>query len=205
MKTALIRRTILSVFLMLVLLFQSAAADTVRLAPLGSAEQIFSAVSVYCNKWCEQAGGTFGSEDMAFNRANSRKIADAHTDFGGNTVTTFDFDGITADVGGDLNVYSITIQDNPEITGSYYYYSRFFAVICVLGYEMPATDEEMSSRYHSLEEEYFAFAYANQEEFTDGDIVYWDLETEKGPLEVSFVFLDEHPRVTIEKMYFDIP
>ena len=205
MKTALIRRAILSVFLMLVLLLQSAAADTVRLAPLGSAEQIFSAVSVYCNKWCEQAGGTFGSEDMAFDRANSRKIADAHTDFGGNTVTTFDFDGITADVGGDLNVYSITIQNNPEITGMNYYISRFLAVICALGYDMPATDEEIARRYSDLSTEYYTFTDAHREELTDGDIVYWDLETEKGPLEVGFIVLDEHPRITIEKMYFDIP
>lgn len=167
--------------LLSLLMLPEALASTVRTDPVGSAEKIFSTLSVYCNQWQELIGKPMGA-DLSFNPENIKKAEDLHYDLGGHQVTTFNFDGVYAEVDNDLNVYSVEIRIQEGEQAQYAATSRIFALISALSGDLPSSEAEMKQRYLSLLSEYLSFMEENRETLSAGNFAYWQI----GDLELSF-------------------
>lgn len=179
-----------------------AQASTVKYAPIGNAGEILSAAAVYCNKWDELIGSTFGY-DMAFNDNNMSVVQEKHYDIGGNQVTTFNIDGIHVDADADLTVYSIQI---PVLSGKKEQYTstaRIFAVLNALAYDYPYSDEEMSQRYMACLGEYVTFMEENKDILAAGNSAYWTVKTEKGEFKFSFISVNGRLMMIYNKIYFE--
>ena len=198
------KRTVRALICLLTLILPvfAAHAATVRLAPIGSAEEIFSKVSVYCNKWHDLIGSVLGY-DMSFNMDRVKQTQGKHYDIGGNQVTSFDFDGISAEIGDDLTVYAMTIPILDGTKEKYTSTARIFAVLNALAFDFPSSDEEMSKRYMSCLSEYLDFMEKNKETLSAGEFAYWEVQTDKGEFEFQFISIDGRLRMIFDKLYFD--
>lgn len=197
------RRIFCLVLSVLVLFVSASAAGTITLPAIGSAEEIISAASVYCNKWNELIGGAFGF-DMSFDPNNIRKVEERHYDLAGNQVVTFDFDGIQADVDDDLMVHSFDIRIQATTSQEQYASTaRIFGLINALGYDYPHSDAEMTARYMDLLTAYTEFMEANKEKLAAEEIVYWTVTTDKGDLEFQFIAIGGRLRMMYDLMYLE--
>ena len=193
----------LAAMLLLLCVAASALAATLKTAPIGSAEEIFSAVAVYCGKWNSLIGETMGY-NMTFDAENVTQKESKHYNMGGIRVTTFDFDGISAEITDDLTVYGIQIPIRSGQEGQYASTARVFALVSAVAYDYPSSDAEMTDRYMSLLSEYLDFMEANKDVLAAGDIAYWEKETDKGSFEFSFMAgTGGQIRMIYEQIYFE--
>lgn len=179
----------------------SVRASTLRTAPVGNAEELFSAISVYCNRWHSLIGEALGF-DMSFNPDNIRMTDKKHYNMGGIEVTTFDMDGISVDVSDDLSVYEVQIPIKSGQREQYSSTARIFALISALAYDFPSSEQEMSNRYMTLLSEYLDFMEQNKGALASGDIAYWEIETEKGEFEFQFIAEEGRLMMLYDQMYF---
>ena len=185
-----------------ILSLSAAIAGTVKIPPICQASDLLSSASVYCNRWDRLIGKSVGY-DMAFDETNVRKIADKHSDMGGNEVTAFDFDGIWLDVDDDQTVYAVTIPVEPGTEGQYASTARIFAVISAMAYDFPDSEKEMTARYMNLMDEYLDFMEQNKETLADGSFAYWKITTGKGEFTFQFIYISGKLRMMYDELYFE--
>lgn len=179
--------------LILLLSASSALAITMRIGSIGNAEEIFPAVAFYCNSWQKLFGESTGV-DLSFDPEHVTVIAEKHINLNGNMVTSFDYDGIIADVEDDHLIYEIQIPMHFGEAEQDASVARLFALVNALGFDEPASDEEMTGRYTSLLEDYKLFLNENRYVLAVGDFAYWKVKTDKRELEFFFS-ADEDSRI----------
>ena len=199
MKRNLVRLT--AWVLLFVLFVSSSSASTVKLAPVGSAEEIISAVAVYCDKWHELIGADLGY-NMAFDETNITLTQDWHTDVGGNRVKSFNFDGIVADLDEEMNVYTLMVGIESGRKEQYTSTARIFGIICAVAYDYPSSERAMTDRYLTLLGEYLDFMEKNKDTLAAGEFAYLEITTEKGEFEFQFFAYNGKTRMIFDKMYF---
>ena len=187
--------------LVLILSLSVAAAGTVKLPPIGTAEQIISQAGVYCNEWQDLIGDAFGY-NMSFDEENVSVVQKEHYDVGGNKVRTVDFDGIQLDVDDDLTAYAAQIPISTDRKEKYTGTARVFALVSALAYDYPSSEAEMSARYMTLLTEYNDFMEKNAADLAGGSFVYWDISTEKGDFEFQFCMEKGRILMLYDKLYF---
>ncbi len=199
-------KCLMAAFMALLLLLCSvsfALASTLKTSPIGSAEEIFSTVTVYCNKWHSLIGQTLGY-NMAFDSEKITMRESKHYNMGGIKVTTFDFDGISAEITDDLTIYGIQI---PILSGQKEQYAstaRVFALVSAVAYDYPSSDAEMTNRYMSLLSEYLDFMESNKDVLAAGNLADWNITTEKGSFDFSFMAgTGGQLRMIFEQIYFE--
>lgn len=196
------KRVFRIVTLILILCLSVAAAGTVKLPPIGTAEEIISRASIYCNKWQELIGDAFGY-DMAFREENVSVVQEYHYDMGGNKVRTVDFDGIRLDVDEDMTAYAAEIAVTQEGKEQYTGTARVFAFVSAVAYDYPASDEEMIARYTSILTEYNDFMEANRDALAAGDFIYWEMSTGKGDFEFQFYPVGNRILMLYDRLTFE--
>lgn len=116
---------------------------------MGTMEDLFSSVAVYCKHWNQIIGPSF-STDLSFDTDDwtIEKTTDFDTAMAGDFYVVINVDGIRAVIDfQEHNVYSLSVPLYNSKYDSYQNLARIAAVICAVAYDFPKSNQEMKERY----------------------------------------------------------
>ena len=118
-------------------------------ASIGTLDDIFGFITVYCDHWNNSFGEAFGT-DMSFDFDNFSVLQNPGMDsfLNGDSVFLYDIDGIVAEV--DITSYDVISIYVPMITEKYDTYqvlSRTGAIMSYFAYDAPSSESELRNRY----------------------------------------------------------
>jgi len=194
------KRYFLLLLVLILSVISSAHADYME--PVGTAEDLFGRIAVYCNNWQRLVGDTFGF-DISYDPDNITMTRSEYASYGGIMVTSFDCDGIIADVDDDLNVYDLFIPIDSDSKKQYAGIGRVLAVIAANGYDFPDSDDDMTTMFMALFTKYLDALETGENDLVENGIAFWTVETEKKGMEFYFTRIDGKLYFSYNKITFE--